>query len=217
MEDKFPMNLQFFAENPAAGADDASDTGAPDEAENTKQVDGSSDNGQTKTFTQEEVDKMVEKRMARYDRAHQKEVESAKTEATKLAKMNKDQKKDYELQQAQQKAQDAEAQLARYQLRDTVRKQLVDGGFTPEESDIDLVVTADAETTKQNGDALLEMVERIRNDERQKTLSGSTPKVSGTQVKAPDAHEFMKYSYDQRVKLKHDNPTLYSQLVQQTL
>lgn len=217
MEDKFPMNLQFFAENPAAGADDASDTGAPDEAENTTQVDGSSDNGQPKTFTQEEVDKMVEKRMARYDRAHQKEVESAKSEATKLAKMNKDQKKDYELQQAQQKAQDAEAQLARYQLRDTVRKQLVDGGFTPEESDIDLVVTADAETTKQNGDALLAMVERIRNDERQKTLSGSTPKVSGTQVKAPNAQEFMKYSYDQRIKLKHYNPTLYSQLVQQTL
>lgn len=217
MEDKFPMNLQFFAENPAAGADDASDTGAPDEAENTTQVDGSSDNGQPKTFTQEEVDKMVEKRMARYDRAHQKEVESAKTEAAKLAKMNKEQKKDYELQQAQQKAQDAEAQLARYQLRDTVRKQLVDGGFTPEESDIDLVVTADAETTKQNGDALLAMVERIRNDERQKTLSGTTPKVSGTQVKTPNAQEFMKYSYDQRIKLKHDNPTLYSQLVQQTL
>lgn len=216
MEDKFPMNLQFFAENPAAGADDASDTGAPDEAE-SKQAEGGSDNEQPKTFTQAEVDKMVQKRMARYDRDHQKEVESAKSEATKLAKMNKDQKKDYELQQAQQKAQDAEAQLARYQLRDTVRKQLVDGGFTPEESDIDLVVTADAETTKQNGDALLAMVERIRNDERQKTLSGSTPKVSGTQVKAPDAQEFMKYSYDQRIKLKHDNPTLYSQLVQQTL
>ena len=216
MFNKLPMNLQFFAENPAAGADDASDTGAPDEAE-SKQVEPGSDNDQPKTFTQEEVDKMVEKRMARYDRAHQKEVESAKSEATKLAKMNKDQKKDYELQQAQQKAQDAEAQLARYQLRDTVRKQLVDGGFTPEESDIDLVVTADAETTKQNGDALLAMVERIRNDERQKTLSGTTPKVSGTQVKAPNAQEFMKYSYDQRIKLKHDNPTLYSQLVQQTL
>ena len=216
MSNKLPMNLQFFAENPAAGADNASDNGAPDEAEN-KPVETGSDNDQPKTFTQEEVDKMVQKRMARYDREHQKEVESAKTEAAKLAKMNKDQKKDYELQQAQQKAQDAEAQLARYQLRDTVRKQLVDGGFTPEESDIDLVVTADAETTKQNGDALLAMVERIRNDERQKTLSGTTPKVSGTQVKAPNAQEFMKYSYDQRIKLKHDNPTLYSQLVQQTL
>lgn len=216
MFNKLPMNLQFFAENPAAGADNASDNGAPDEAEN-KPVETGSDNDQPKTFTQEEVDKMVQKRMARYDREHQKEVESAKTEAAKLAKMNKDQKKDYELQQAQQKAQDAEAQLARYQLRDTVRNQLVDGGFTPEESDIDLVVTADAETTKQNGDALLAMVERIRNDERQKTLSGTTPKVSGTQVKAPNAQEFMKYSYDQRIKLKHDNPTLYSQLVQQTL
>lgn len=216
MEDKFPMNLQFFAENPAAGADDASDTGAPNEAE-AKPVEPGSDNDQPKTFTQEEVDKMVQKRMARYDREHQKEIDSAKSEATKLAKMNKDQKKDYELQQAQQQARDAEAKLARYQLRDTVRKQLVDGGFTPEESDIDLIVTADAETTKQNGDALLAMVERIRNDERQKTLSGTTPKVSGTQVKAPNAQEFMKYSYDQRIKLKHDNPTLYSQLVQQTL
>ena len=216
MEDKFPMNLQFFAENPAAGADDASDTGAPNEAE-AKPVEPGSDNDQPKTFTQEEVDKMVQKRMARYDREHQKEIDSAKSEATKLAKMNKDQKKDYELQQAQQQARDAEAKLARYQLRDTVRKQLVDGGFTPEESDIDLIVTADAETTKQNGDALLAMVERIRNDERQKTLSGTTPKVSGTQVKAPNAQEFMKYSYDQRIKLKHDNPTLYSQLVQETL
>lgn len=215
MEDKFPMNLQFFAENPAAGADDASDTGAPNEAE-AKPVEPGSDNDQPKTFTQEEVDKMVQKRMARYDREHQKEIDSAKSEATKLAKMNKDQKKDYELQQAQQQARDAEAKLARYQLRDTVRKQLVDGGFTPEESDIDLVVTADAETTKQNGDALLAMVERIRNNERQKTLSGSTPKVSGTQVKAPDEQEFMKYTYDQRVKLKHDNPELYSQLVQKS-
>ena len=213
MFNKLPMNLQFFAEGSPAP-----ETGAPTgaEATNTEQPEQPQE-GSQRTFTQEEVDKMVEKRMARYDRAHQKEVESAKTEAAKLAKMNKDQKKDYELQQAQQKAQDAEAQLARYQLRDTVRKQLVDGGFTPEESDIDLIVTADAETTKQNGDALLAMVERIRNDERQKTLSGSTPKVSGTQVKAPNAQEFMKYSYDQRVKLKHDNPTLYSQLVQQTL
>lgn len=217
MFNKFPMNLQFFAENPAVGAEDASDTGAPDEAENTTQAEGGSDNDQPKTFTQEEVDKMVEKRMARYDRAHQKEVDDAKNEATRLAKMNKDQKKDYQLQQANDRAQQAEQELARYQLRDTVRQQLVDGGFTPEESDIDLVVTADAETTKQNGDALLAMVERIRNDERQKTLSGSTPKVSGTQVKAPNAQEFMKYSYDQRVQLKQDNPTLYSQLVQETL
>ena len=213
MFNKLPMNLQFFAEGSPAP-----ETGAPTgaEATNTEQPEQPQE-GSQRTFTQEEVDKMVKKRMTRYDRDHQKEVESAKSEATKLAKMNKDQKKDYELQQAQQKAQDAEAQLARYQLRDTVRKQLVDGGFTPEESDIDLVVTADAETTKQNGDALLAMVERIRNDERQKTLSGTTPKVSGTQVKAPNAQEFMKYSYDQRIKLKHDNPTLYSQLVQQTL
>lgn len=212
MFNKLPMNLQFFAENPAAGADNASDNGAPDEAEN-KPVETGSDNDQPKTFTQEEVDKMVQKRMARYDREHQKEVESAKNEATKLAKMNKDQKKDYELQQAQQQAQEAEAKLARYQLRDAARKQLVDGGYTPTDADIDLIVTDKAESTQSNAQALLDMVERIKSSVRDDLLKGTTPKTSGSQVKTPSETQFEKMSYSQRLQLKNDSPELYEQLV----
>ena len=89
MSNKLPMNLQFFAEGspaPEAGAPAGVETTDTEQQEQPQE-------GYQRTFTQEEVDKMVQKRMARYDRDHQKEVDDARSEATRLAKMNKDQKK----------------------------------------------------------------------------------------------------------------------------
>ena len=138
MFNKLPMNLQFFAEGSPAP-----ETGAPTgaEATNTEQPEQPQE-GSQRTFTQEEVDKMVQKRMARYDRDHQKELEDARNagaeEANKLAKMTKDQRKEHELEEANRKAESAQAELARYKMRDTARKQLVEGGYTPTDEDIDL-------------------------------------------------------------------------------
>ena len=156
---------------------------------------------------------MIKKRLDRALKDKDSEIESAKNEATKLAKMNKDQKKDYELKQAQQQAEDARAQLARYQLRDAARKQLVDGGYTPTDADIDLIVTDKAESTQANAKALLDMVERIKSSVRNDLLKGTTPKAGGPQVKTPSESQFDKMSYSERLQLKNDNPELYSQLV----
>ena len=212
MEDKFPMNLQYFAEDAAEG----SDTGAPEEpkATDSKQPNQEEQQAQSeKMFTQDEVDKMIKKRLDRAMKDKASEIEDAKSEALKLAKMNKDQKKDYELQQAQQQAQEAEAKLARYQLRDAARKQLVDGGYTPTDADIDLIVTDKAESTQANAKALLDMVERIKSSVRNDLLKGTTPKAGGPQVKTPSESQFDKMSYSERLQLKIENPELYSQLV----
>ncbi|WP_314737077.1 DUF4355 domain-containing protein [Limosilactobacillus urinaemulieris] len=207
MFNKLPMNLQFFAEGSPAP-----ETGAPTgaEATNTEQPEQPQE-GSQRTFTQAEVDKMVKKRMARYDRDHQNEVESAKNEAVKLAKMNKDQKKDYELQQAQQQAQDAEAKLARYELRDAARKQLIDAGYTPTDDDIDLIVTDKAESTQANAKALLNMVERIKESVRNDLLKGKTPAGSGMPVKKQKSLNEM--SLMERVKLRQEDPKQYQDLV----
>lgn len=214
MENKIPMNLQFFAEEGSP----APEQGAPEEAEatETEQQDQPTQTDSQKMFTQEELNKAVEKRMARYDRDHQSEVDDARNEATRLAKMNKDQKKDYQLDQANQRAQDAEEKLARYEMRDTVRQQLIDGGYIPTDDDISLIVTGDADTTKANGEAFLKTVERIKQSVREELLKGSTPKVSGTQVKAPTLDEFKNMSYTERVELKNKNPQVYDKLVEQS-
>lgn len=205
------MNLQYFAEEAAS----APETGAPEgnEATESEQSSQEQQTSSEKTFTQSEVNEMIQKRVARAMKDKNSEIESAKNEATKLAKMNKDQKKDYELQQAQQQAQEAEAKLVRYQLRDTARKQLVDGGYTPSDADIDLVVTDKAETTQSNVNALLDMVERVKSSVRNDLLKGNTPQAGGSQVKAPDESQFNRMSYAERLKLKNDNPQMYEQLV----
>lgn len=213
MFNKLPMNLQFFAEGSPAP-----ETGAPTGAEvtDTEQSEQPQE-GSQRTFTQEEVDKMVQKRMARYDRDHQKEVDDARSEATRLAKMNKDQQKDYKLQQAEQAREEALSKLARYEMRDTARQQLIDGGYkNPTDEDIDLIVTEKAETTKANGEAFLKAVERIRQSVRDELLQGNTPQLSGTKIKVPTLDEFKKMSYAERVDLKTKNPQVYDKLVQES-
>lgn len=214
MFNKLPMNLQFFAEGspaPEAGAPAGAETTDTEQQEQPQE-------GSQRTFTQEEVDKMVQKRMARYDRDHQKEVDDARSEATRLAKMNKDQQKDYKLQQAEQAREEALSKLARYEMRDTARQQLIDGGYkNPTDEDIDLIVTEKAETTKANGEAFLKAVERIRQSVRDELLQGNTPQLSGTQIKVPKTSDVNKMSYQELAALKQNNPQAYSQIIKQEL
>ena len=209
MEDKLPMNLQFFAEGgePATG----SESGPTD----TEVVgnDPAPEEGTEKTFTQAEVDEMLRKATA----DKEQEITDAKKEATKYAKLNKEQQKDYDLDKANQRATEAEAKLARYEMRDTARQQLIDGGYkNPTDEDIDLIVTEKAETTKANGETFLKVVERIRQSVRDELLQGKTPQINGTQIKVPTLDEFKTMSYAERVELQAKNPQVYNRLVSQS-
>lgn len=209
MEDKLPMNLQFFAEGgePATGSESG-----PTDTE-VAGNDPAPEEGTEKTFTQAEVDEMIRKATA----DKEQEITDAKKEATKYAKLNKEQQKDYDLDKANQRATEAEAKLARYEMRDTARQQLIDGGYkNPTDEDIDLIVTEKAETTKANGETFLKVVERIRQSVRDELLQGNTPQINGTKIKVPTLDEFKKMSYAERVDLKTKNPQVYDKLVQES-
>lgn len=198
MEDKLPMNLQFFAEGgePATG----SESGPTDTEAGS---DPKPEEGAEKTFTQAEVDEMIQKATTNKEQ----EITDAKKEAAKYAKLNKEQQKEYDLNKANQRATEAEAKLARYEMRDTARQQLIDGGYkNPTDEDIDLVVTEKAETTKANGETFLKVVERIRQSVRDELLKGDTPQINGTQIKVPTLDEFKNMSYAERVELQSKNP-----------
>lgn len=209
MEDKLPMNLQFFAEGgePATGSESG-----PTDTEVTGN-DPTPEEGTEKTFTQAEVDEMIQKVTADKEQA----ITDAKKEATKYAKLNKEQQKDYDLDKAKQRATEAEAKLARYEMRDTARQQLIDGGYkNPTDEDIDLIVTDKADTTKANGETFLKVVERICQSVRDELLQGNTPQINGTQIKVPTLDEFKNMSYAERVELQSKNPQVYNRLVSQS-
>ena len=145
----------------------------------------------------------------------QKEQLKAKEdEAKKLSRMNAEQKANYELEKANKRAEEAAAKLARYEMRDSAKQMLADGGFNnADNSLLDLVVTDTAESTQENVNVLLTAIEAIREDERNKLLAGKTPTLGGKEIKPVSAQELIKMSTAERVKFQRENPAEYARIL----
>ncbi len=137
---------------------------------------------EAKTFTQEEVNEMINKRIERERKNQAEQLSKAKDEATKLAKMNSDQKKAYELDKTAKERDDAVAKLQRYEMRDQAREMLTENNLSLTDKQLDLVVTGDAETTKTNVELLAEIAKSIRDEVRDDFRKGKTPRTNNDSV-----------------------------------
>lgn len=201
-----PMMLQFFAEQGNEGSDGAPNT----ESEQPSDSGEKQSEQQAKTFTQDEVNKIVSQRLER----QKEQLKAKEDEAKKLSRMNAEQKANYELEKANKRAEEAAAKLARYEMRDSAKQMLADGGFNnADNSLLDLVVTDTAESTQANVNVLLTAIEAIREDERNKLLAGKTPKVGGKEIKPVSAQELLKMSTAERVKFQRENPAEYARIL----
>ena len=81
---------------------------------------------EVKTFTQEEVDRIVRDRLAK----EKKRAEQEKAEAEKLAQMNADEKAKYELEKKIKELEDREAELSKKELQNTSLDILVEKGYS---------------------------------------------------------------------------------------
>lgn len=201
-----PMMLQFFAEQGGEGSDGAPNT-EPEQPNESEEKQGEQ---QAKTFTQDEVNKIVSQRLER----QKEQLKAKEDEAKKLSRMNAEQKANYELEKANKRAEEAAAKLARYEMRDSAKQMLADGGFNNADNGLlDLVVTDTAESTQANVNVLLNAIEAIREDERNKLLAGKTPKVGGKEIKPVSAQDLLKMSTAERVKFQRENPAEYARIL----
>jgi hypothetical protein len=160
-----------MAENETQTNDTQATNPNVDEQHSKEPVDGQNDQQEKqteKTFTQDEVNKIISDRLAR-EKARQEEAE-------KLKKMNQDEKKDYELEKVKNEANQAKAELATYKMRDEARNLLSEAGVQITDSDIDLVVTSEAESTQANVKALTDLIKRVQDSTRKALLKGETPR-----------------------------------------
>lgn len=201
-----PMMLQFFAEQGSEGSEGAPNT----ESEQPNESEEKQGEQQAKTFTQDEVNKIVSQRLER----QKEQLKAKEDEAKKLSRMNAEQKANYELEKANKRAEEAAAKLARYEMRDSAKQMLADGGFNnADNSLLDLVVTDTAESTQENVNVLLTAIEAIREDERNKLLAGKTPTLGGKEIKPVSAQELIKMSTAERVKFQRENPAEYARIL----
>ena len=146
-----PLNIQLFAEK--------SDEEAENSKENIEGQDGhedkNNDQEKPKIFTQEDVDKIVQERIAKERQSWQKELEDQKTEAEKLAGMTESQKKKYQEEKKLKNLDDREAAVTRRELTAQAKDTLADKGLPTEFADI--LNYKDAESCNSS----IEIVEKV--------------------------------------------------------
>lgn len=177
-----------------------------------------------KTFTQDEVDRIVSDRLKRgEDKLRAKLLEEAKQqvreeqdEAKKLEEMNANQRKKYEDEKRDNELKELRATIQRQNMEKTAMGILKEKGISVDEDVLDLVVADSAEKTAERIDKFAELVEEKAREIRRQDFSNSAPKQSGIGEKAVTLDDFKKMAYPERLELKKNQPDLYQELVQKS-
>lgn len=143
------LNIQFFADEGEDddGDDDKGDKGDEEKGDEEKKKDvGFTPEQQTK------IDALIAKTVAKERANRDKDIEAAKTEAEKLAKMNADQKAEYEQEQRESKISEREADITRRELRASALETLAEKGLPKQLAEI--LVFTDADSTSASLDAV---------------------------------------------------------------
>lgn len=177
-------------------------------------TDTSTTGTETKTYTQEEVDKMlqseVDRRITSALKKQAKSNEAKIKEAQKLAQMNESEKFQYELEQREKAIEEKEKALALAENKNEASKILADKGLSL--SLVDFVIAEDAETMNSN----IRLLEKAFKDsvkrEVEKRLGSSAPKKNLPVEDTITKEKAMKMGIRERQNLLNENPELYAQL-----
>ena len=174
------FDLQLFAEpTPApapAGGDGGTDPKPADGGDGNKGNDPKPA-ADDKKYTDADVDRIVNERRSRWEKEHNEAVKAAQEEAAKLAKMNTEQKQQYEMEKLQKENEELKKTAFKAELGKTASALLSENGIETTESILSFVVGEDAASTKANIDAFVKIVEAQVRKAEVARATGTTPKV----------------------------------------
>lgn len=180
-----------------------------------KQVIEEQENPETpKTYTQEEVDALLQKEADRrvteaLKKQERKNADKVR-EAEKLAQMNEQQKFEYQLEQREKAIQEKEKALALAENKNEASKILAEKGLSL--TLVDFVVAEDAETMNANISLLEKAFKQSVKNEVEKRLGSSSPKKNLPPDEAITKESFSKMSLIKQQELARNNPDLYKSL-----
>lgn len=179
-----------------------------DEASNQEQTEVAE-----KTFTQAELDAIIQKEKAKAKRSAEKEYQAKIDEAERLRKMNADEKAEYEAKKQAAYIAELEAKINRSGLEKEASKMLSESGIAASDEILALVVKDDAERTQEAVNGFAELVNQLADDKVKEMLKGKTPrKVEQSTAGAITKEQFDRMGYKDRNELLQSNPELYAQL-----
>ena len=173
---KKKLYLQLFAEDESnAGGSDPAQAGSGDKAaadQSGKEQKDQKNDRQTAKYSDEDLDKILGKRFARWQEEQKKAVDEAK----KLAEMDAQQKAEYERDKLRKELDDYKRKDALAEMSKTARKMLADDNINVPDDLLAMMVTTDATQTKNAIDGFKKLFKESVEGAVKERLRGDTPR-----------------------------------------
>lgn len=168
------LNLQLFADEPAADQQPAEEPAADQQPDKQPEA----------KYTDADLDRILDQKFAEWSKKKDKAVDEARTkerEAAKLERMNAQQKAEYERDQLKKELDSYKKKDALAEMMKTSRKMLADKNINVSDDLLSTMVTTDAEETKAAIDSFAKLFEEAVDGRVKERLRGETPRAgSGT-------------------------------------
>lgn len=162
--------LQLFAEE-ERGSEQNEETGG----EGVLDENGQQEEESEKKYSDEDVDKLIKRKFAEWEKKKQKEEDEAK----KLAKMNAQEKADYKNRQLEDRIAELEREKTLSGMKDEARKMLSEKNINISDELLAFMVASDAEKTKTAVDSFAELFNAAVNEAIKSKARQSVPKEGG--------------------------------------
>lgn len=178
-----------------------------------EQVDTQQEESTEKTFTQAQLDEIIQKEKAKAKRSAEKQYQAKMDEAEKLRQMNETQKAEYEQEKQKAYIAELEAKINRSGLEREASKILSEGGIAVDDKILGLVVKDTAEATQEAVESFVALVNALADKKVSEKLKGKTPKkMEDTTAGEITKEQFNRMGYQSRNELLQNNPELYHKL-----
>lgn len=169
MKKRLFMALQMFAEEPAGGEPaETEPTGhEPAEPKGTEPK-----NEPEKKYTDEDVNKIIDRKFAEWEKKQNK----AKSEADRLANMNAQQKEQYENEQLKKQVEELLRKDALGKMATVARGMLGEKNISVSDDLIEMLISDDAEKTKSSVDSFINAFQAAVEKAVKDALKGNPPK-----------------------------------------
>lgn len=156
------------------GADRSGGDGGGDD-DDPGDDDDDDDPDEEKKYSVKEVDELIKRKKAEWEKQRKKDDDEAK----KFAKMNAQEKAEYRQQQLEKRIQELEDEKTLSGMRDEARKQLSEKGINISDNLLEFMVSKDAEKTKKAVDSFAELFNSAVNEAVKAKARQTTPRESG--------------------------------------
>lgn len=167
-----PMNLQFFSESGDGGSGDEGQKGNLPAGSQETPPTAKEENNTGKTFSRDEVAKMIAAETKKARASWEKELEAKKEEAKKLAKMNAEEKLQHELEQKEAEIVELKRNQTLSEMKSEASKMLSSASLPQDDELLGLIVSEDAEATKKAVSIITKFASQIKKENARQSTPG---------------------------------------------